>query len=703
MTERPSQIPDRVRFDRLLQEMTARLVGAKGLEIDAAMDDCLSRLGEHFGVDGVGFGGMSESGEIVPSTLFRGQVAPSDATSVSPPPGPDMVARIRREGSLVFSRPEDLDDLPQFQEHSRHAGVSASVLWVHRDLGSHFEGLSLTSPNPKTWPEDIVERLGSAGEVLYNALYRRRAEVEVERLRSFERLAAGVASSFVHLPPERVDEEIDNALGRICECADADLGIFLQWKDPEMSTLRVSHEWNMDSIDGPYFRAAVLSDEYPWLATRLREASPLLIANLDDLPPEAEKVRATCERIGIQSSVWAPFVAAYGLMGYVALSTINRPGSWLEAMVPQLGLVGNVFASAIQRQRTDIELRQAYDQIRRLKDQLETENITLREEIKTTFEDDEIVGTHHAFRTVLHQSEQVGPTDSTVLILGETGTGKGLIARSIHQKSSRSSRPMVTVNCAALPASLIESELFGHEKGAFTGAVERKIGRFELAEGGTIFLDEIGDLPLELQAKLLRVLQDHEFERLGSSKTLTVDTRVLAATSRDLDTLIEQGLFRADLYYRLGVFPIRMPPLRERRSDIPLLVWFYITKLQGRLGKTFETVSTSVMDAMTSYEWPGNVRELRNVVERAMIVSPGPRFELAGTLPRRRTEKNDSTQTDERPGANLEDVERTHIVRVLEECGWRVSGKAGAAERLGLKRSTLQSRMKKLGIRRPAS
>ncbi len=703
MTQQTSHIPERVRFDRLVQEITARLVGAQGAEIDAAVDDCLARLGAHFGVDGVALGGLSKSGEVVPSTYIWGQISPSDGRSVSSPPGPEMVSRWAREGSLVFNRPEDLDELPEFKETTLRTGISAAVFLIHRDLGSHVEGMSLASWNPRIWPDDIVERLGGVCEVLYNALYRRRAEVEVDQLRRFERVAIEVASRFVHLPPERVDEEIEEALGGICECVGADLGIFLKWNDPKKSTMTVSHEWDTDSIDGPYFRGAVLSDAYPWLAARLREANPLLVSSLDDLPPEAVFVRATCEQVGIRSMVWAPFVAAHGLQGYVALSTVNRQGAWIESVVPQLGLVGNVFASAIERQRTDLELRQAYDQIQTLKDRVEAENITLREEIKTSFEDDEIVGKSPAFRTVLRQAEQVGRTDSTVLILGETGTGKGLIARSIHQQSSRADRALVTVNCAALPATLIESELFGHEKGAFTGAIERKVGRFELADGGTIFLDEIGDLPLELQAKLLRVLQDNEFERLGSSNTINVDTRVLAATSRDLDMLIEQGAFRADLYYRLGVFPIHMPPLRERRNDIPLLVWFFITELQIRLGKTFETVPASVMDALKSYEWPGNVRELRNVVERAMIVSPGPKLELGNILPTRKTAQGTSTPTHERPGSNLEEVERAHILNVLEECGWKVRGKDGAAERLGLKRSTLVSRMKKLGIQRPTS
>ncbi len=333
--------------------------------------------------------------------------------------------------------------------------------------------------------------------------------------------------------------------------------------------------------------------------------------------------------------------------------------------MPQLGLVVDVFARALERLRTVLNLQQDYLEIRELTDHREAENVTLREEIKISFKDDELVGKSHAFRTALHQVEQVGRTDSTVLLLGDTGTGKGLIARRIHKQSERKDRPLVTVNCAALPAALIESELFGHEKGAFTGAVDRKIGRFELADGGTIFLDEVGDLPLELQAKLLRILEDHEFERLGSSTTRTVDTRIIAATNRNLDMLIEKGEFRADLYYRLSVFPIRNPSLRERRDDIPLLVWFFITNLQGRLGKTFERVPAKVMDALISYDWPGNIRELRNIVERAMILSPGPKLELGDILPVGWTGMGASAPTPERI-PSLEEVETAHILSVLE-------------------------------------
>jgi formate hydrogenlyase transcriptional activator len=384
------------------------------------------------------------------------------------------------------------------------------------------------------------------------------------------------------------------------------------------------------------------------------------------------------------------------------LFTVSRSEFLLNRFVPQLGLIGNVIASAIEKRHADLALNEAYSEIERLNDHIKAENFTLREEIKVVFNEDELVGTSHAFRTVLQQVKQVGPTGSTVLILGETGTGKGLIARTIHQQSDRRDRPLVTINCAALPSALIESELFGHEKGAFTGAVDRKMGRFELADGGTIFLDEVGDLPLELQAKLLRILQDYEFERLGSSVTRTVDTNVIAATNRDLDTLIEQGLFRADLYYRLGVFPIRMPPLRERRSDIPLLVWFFIANLQARLGKTIKNISEQMMSALIEYEWPGNVRELRNIIERAMILSSNSSLGLDEFSPlRSKTSGTSTTGINTQQSESLEDVQRSHILRVLKECDWRVRGENGAAERLGLKRTTLQSRMKRLGIRRP--
>ena len=298
-------------------------------------------------------------------------------------------------------------------------------------------------------------------------------------------------------------------------------------------------------------------------------------------------------------------------------------------------------------------------------------------------------------KKVLREVEQVAATDATVLILGETGTGKELIARAIHNLSPRTNRPLVKVNCAALPANLVESELFGHEKGAFTGAHARKAGRFELADGGTIFLDEIGDLPLELQAKLLRVLQEGEFERIGGTQTLHVDVRVITATNRDLEKSVEEKHFREDLYYRLNVFPLSLPPLRARTGDMPLMVHHFVDKYSKKIGKTIDTIPQKVMAAFQTYDWPGNVRELENVIERALILSQGSTLHLDDGLGRRRKTSTTASML------TLEDAERQHIRQMLEQTHWQIEGQRGAAVRLGINPSTLRSRMRKLGIEKP--
>jgi formate hydrogenlyase transcriptional activator len=294
-------------------------------------------------------------------------------------------------------------------------------------------------------------------------------------------------------------------------------------------------------------------------------------------------------------------------------------------------------------------------------------------------------------KKVLSQAEQVAQTDSTVLLLGETGTGKELLARAIHRMSLRKDRPLVTVNCASLPPTLIESELFGREKGAYTGALTKMIGRFEIADGSTLFFDEIGEIPLDLQSKLLRVLEEGTFERLGSTKPLHVNVRIIAATNRDIEQEVEVGKFRRDLFYRLKVFPIRIPPLRERSEDIPLLVRAVVKEFQKKMGKEIESIPKKTMQALQSYSWPGNVRELRNLIEHAMILSKDKTLEVE--VPNRAPSEKDGT-------GSLEDMERKHIVAVLEKTGWRIAGQGGAAEVLGLKRTTVHAKMKKLGIRR---
>jgi PAS domain S-box-containing protein len=358
-----------------------------------------------------------------------------------------------------------------------------------------------------------------------------------------------------------------------------------------------------------------------------------------------------------------------------------------------LGYIGSC-VDTTERKEMEEQLKVKLREIEALKGRLERENVYLREEVKLQAGPEGFVGESEAIRGILAQVEQVARTESTALILGETGTGKELLARAIHHLSARKDRALVMVNCASLPPTLIEAELFGREKGAYTGAMTRMAGRFEVADGSTLFLDEVGELPLEVQAKLLRILQDGEFERLGSTKTLRVNVRVIAATNRDLEKDIQEGRFRKDLYYRLSVFPIVIPPLRERPEDIPLLAWAFIREFEKKMGKRIESIPRRVMDALQRYAWPGNARELRNVIEHAMIVSKGGTLEVR--LP--------ASGSGESPtSGNLEEVERRHILSVLEKTGWRLTGQGGAAERLGLKRTTLQSRMKKLGIKRPPS
>jgi transcriptional regulator with GAF, ATPase, and Fis domain len=376
----------------------------------------------------------------------------------------------------------------------------------------------------------------------------------------------------------------------------------------------------------------------------------------------------------------------------------GRPVRWV-------GVVRNI----TERKQAEDDLRRALQKVQALKAELEAENVALRAEIESTHASDEVVGKSAALKRVLREVEQVAGTNAPVLITGETGTGKELLARAIHRASPRRERPLVTVNCAALAPTLVESELFGHEKGAFTGAGTRRFGRFERAHKGTILLDEVGELAPDVQAKLLRVLQTGEFERVGSSETVRVDVRVIAATNRDLEQDVKRGRFRQDLYYRLRVFPIHVPPLRERREDIPLLVAYLVEKKGPALGKRVNRIPRGTMEVLTAYDWPGNVREMENVIERGLILSRGPALVVESAFVVAAREPGGATIPIARLGGTadptattLAEAERAHILRICEACGWRIKGPGAAAERLGLNASTLYFRMKKLGIKRPS-
>jgi transcriptional regulator with GAF, ATPase, and Fis domain len=454
-----------------------------------------------------------------------------------------------------------------------------------------------------------------------------------------------------------------------------------------------THEWTSPDYPGSplSFSGVDVEAEYPWLYSRLAALQPVAIDDTALFPDEAASVKRTCDALGIRSVLWAPFIVDEAVEGFLGFNALSHQRRWSEQTIRRLSLTGEAIGNALARAHTQVELE-------RVNLELQADNRSLREIAVSTPDFEGIVWRSDALSAVLYQIEQVAKTDSTVLLLGETGTGKELIAQAVHSRSNRADRPLVTVNCAALPTTLIESELFGHVKGAFTGAVSKRIGRFELADRGTIFLDEIGDLPIELQPKLLRVLQEGEFEPLGSARTLKVDVRVIAATNADLTMAVEDGTFRADLFYRLNVFPITVPPLRKRRTDIPLLVWYFIDKHKRRLSTEIREVPPATMDWLCSYDFPGNVRELENIIERAVILSRGGRLDLGIDLGSTEAAAGDATVGD-----TLAEVERAHISKVLEACDWRVKGKGNAAERLALHPNTLRFRMNKLGIKRPGS
>ena len=511
----------------------------------------------------------------------------------------------------------------------------------------------------------------------------------VERL---DRLAGELSSSLIQLPPDAIDGAIEGTLRRIVETLGADRATLAEFNETA-SAVEVVHMWARPGIEP--FSAPRDLPQLPWVMERVMFGETLVLPTISALPPEAVKEREYALRAGLKSSVLVPIAVAGRRICALSAGSFRTEREWPPDVIDHLRFVAEILAAALHRRRQERALERSREEIARLSRQLESENVYLKEEIRDLHGFDEIIGESTTLREALSQVQEVAATDSSVLLLGETGTGKELFARAIHDRSPRRNRPFVRVNCAALPATLIESELFGHERGAFTGAVSMRQGRFELADHGTVFLDEIGDLPMELQPKLLRVLQEGEFERLGSSQTRTVDVRVVAATHRDLDAAVGEGRFRADLYYRLSVFPIRLPPLRERIEDIPRLVWFFVHRKQRALHRQISKVPGAVMSALQRYAWPGNVRELENVIERAMIRSTADTLRVDGGFGSPRVQAAETHDGDA-----LQDVERRHILAVLRRCGWRINGAGNAADQLGLHPNTLRFRMKKLGVSR---
>ena len=517
----------------------------------------------------------------------------------------------------------------------------------------------------------------------------RQPESDIKKQLKFEKLLSELSAEFINLPFDQVDKKIEDGLKLMVESLGIDRSLLHKFSE-DKQILRLSHFYVRRGIKEP--TSTITSKDQPYLTKTILKNKTIGFERIGELPQAAKLERRYLRKQGVKSALAIPLVVDNKPLGALTFTTIYRERSWPDELIQRLKLVSEIFANALDRKQKEQSLQNAFSEIKRLEQRLQQENIYLRKEIELKHNHAEIVGSSNAIKEVLGQAEQVAETESTVLILGETGTGKELLARAIHRLSSRSDHTMIKVNCAALPPTLIEGELFGREKGAYTGALSKEAGRFELADGSTIFLDEISELPLELQSKLLRVLQDGRFERLGNPRTMSVDVRIIAATNRDLVRLVRDNNFREDLYYRLNVFPITIPPLRERIDDIPTLVWTFVKEFEKTMAKRIESISRKSMQALQSYPWPGNVRELRNVIEQAMIISR----EKVLTL--RIPNINESIKS---VNLNLKDVVRNHIVQALENSGWRVKGKNGAAELLGIKPTTLYSKINRLGIKRP--
>ena len=550
---------------------------------------------------------------------------------------------------------------------------------AHRRLGS----LAIASQKRAAYSEEdvrflslVADQIALATDDTFNFRASQRAQ---ERLQLLLELTNRVVSN---LNLREVLREISASIRRVMQCD----GVGVALPDPENGRLRIY------ALDFPAGEGLVHEGFEPSAATQSR--APEVFQTGEPMILHSRELAGDpiAASQGVKSVCHLPLVSRNRVLGTVSLGSI-REDAFPPEDVAFLTQVASQVAIAIDNAL-------AYNEISESKDKLTQEKLYLEDEIRSELNFEEIVGKSEALRRVLKQVETVAPTDSTVLIYGETGTGKELIARALHNLSARKSNAFVKLNCAAIPTGLLESELFGHEKGAFTGAIAQRIGRFELANRGTVFLDEIGEVPLELQPKLLRVLQERDFERLGSTRTLHTDARLIAATNRDLAGMVEEQKFRPDLYYRLNVFPIRVPALRERPEDIPLLVRHFVQQFSRRSSKHIDTIPSEVMSSLVRYHWPGNIRELQNVIERAVILSPGPGLQVpVEELDKRSSAPQTSPESGTSIRSLLADTERRQILHALERTNWIVAGPNGAAAQLGIKRSTLQSRMQKLGIR----
>jgi len=518
----------------------------------------------------------------------------------------------------------------------------------------------------------------------------------LRRRHLFQSLVGTISAALVKATDAEADSVVERCLEKVCDFIGGDRAVIF-WLEDNEETYSVSHIWSR--IGNPFDDEMNVSS-LPKLFDELRAMRPVRVDDIDAMSAEFDKDKEFILRTNAKAFVVMPLIVEGKLIGGFGVGRVQKPVSWCDQEVFDLQVISEIFGNFIGQLFSRRALHDALNGLRQATDRLEAENVYLREEIELTQGFDEIVGRSDAILRSLKLVEQVADTRTPVLLLGETGTGKELVARAVHEHSDRRDRSLVKVNCAALPANLIESELFGHERGAFTGAERSKRGRFDLADGSTLFLDEIAEIPIELQAKLLRVLQEGEFERLGGTQTIRVDVRIVAATNRDINMAVRNGEFRSDLFYRINTFPIELPALRDRGGDVELLARHFVKVHAELLGRNVSEISSAMMRQLRAYRWPGNIRELEGIVQRALISSKGPVLELAEPLISSHPD-DDIPRILSSTISDLKLVERDHIVAVLDDTRWKISGSNGAAAQLGIPPSTLRSKMKKLGIERP--
>jgi len=615
---------------------------------------------------------------------------------------------VLQDCNVNFARDLDADDPSEvigslfgYLDSSKDTEAHEAYFRAFIEGDYRVEGYELNYKTPAG--EDRAVRINTVGVVRDGLLHRmwavennildlRQTKAALSRRREYQALVASVSSQLVKTTDKEADRTIQNCMRSVCEFIGTDRSTIF-WIDESTNVAAVAYSWSSDNSDV----APVSMSQFPEFAMHLRAFRPVRIDDVANLPDKYRVDRASLEKFDLKSLLIIPMVVSGQAVGGLSSGRLKEQQDWSDQDVDDLTVFAELFANFVLRLKSRIALKETMVKLGQATERLEAENVYLRQEIELTHGFDDIVGQSDVVLRSLQLVEQVAPTRTPVLIHGETGTGKELVARAIHELSDRCDRPLVKVNCAALPANLIESELFGHERGAFTGADSSKRGRFDLADCSTLFLDEIGEIPVELQAKLLRVLQEGEFDRLGGSKTIKVDVRLVCATNRNLAESVQAGEFRSDLYYRINTFPIEIPALRDRGDDIQLLAEHFVKTHAPRLGRDVSEISAEMMSQLRNYSWPGNVRELEGIVQRALISSSGPVLDLAEPLVTQagQTHEAESTVSD------LRLVEREHIVAVLEDANWKISGASGAAAKLGIPPSTLRSKMKKLSIARP--